>query len=249
MGHGLGFACSVNLQHWPHKLNLRLFYKRQFCRIKRSSWLQLEHNKVVHVRVIGKWYIDEVINKSSVIQYNTMSWSTKILKVKTPKSRKESSRIDYPELQLAPSNDDERKHDTAQTVVESKTEGLSLSESILQEWFNAHQFHKQDREKLKNANTKDTLIEQASDYNTQFKKGKLQHNTIDYMTRRISGTSTDQKVSMAHLIKFPAGTSKEALIKKYPSWTSLSKLGFSFDTCIVALKLHDGDMKLPRSGY
>ena len=88
------------------------------------------------------------------------------------------------------------------------------------------------------------LIEQVSDYNTQFKKGKLQHNTIDYMTRRISGTSTDQKVSMAHLIKFPAGTSKETLIKKYPSWTSLSKLGFSFDTCIVALKLHDGDMKL-----
>ena len=228
-----------------HKLNLGYFTKASFAELKDLLGYN-QHNKTVHVRVIGKWYIDEVINKSSVIQYNTMSWSTKILKGKRLKSHKESNRVDNPELQLAPSSDDERKHDTVQTVVDSKTEGLSLFESILREWFDANQFHKQDREKVKNANTKDMLIEQAhgSNHKTQFKKGKLQHNTIDYMTRRISGTSTDQKVSMAHLIKFPAGTSKEALIKKYPSWTSLSKLGFSFDTCIVALKLHDGDMKL-----
>ena len=77
-----------------------------------------------------------------------------------------------------------------------------------------------------------------------FKKQKSLSNSIDYMTRRMKATSTNNKVSLAQLIKFPAGTSKSDLIKKYPGWTSLSKLGFSFDTCIVALKLHDGNMKL-----
>ena len=79
-----------------YKLNLDYFTNDSFAELKKLIGYD-QHNTKVHVKVVGKWYIDEVINRSSVIQYNKLSWSAKILQVERSKSRNESSTTGNPD--------------------------------------------------------------------------------------------------------------------------------------------------------
>ena len=52
------------------------------------------------------------------------------------------------------------------------------------------------------------------------------------------------KVRLAEALVLQQSTkTDEELAKEYPAWIGLHRLGFSFDTCIMALRENDGDMK------
>ena len=168
----------------------------------------------ISIEVIGKWFLNEKVYKSSIVPHDDVPFSMKALKRKVWKKKYRADKD------------------------MDGTKRIALC--VLHEWIAAFQFSQQKRTASKGAGVR---VLKPANFPPRPHRSKMHRlKTIAYMSKMLRQRASKVRLAEALVLQQSTKTDEE-LAKEYPAWIGLHRLGFSFDTCIMALRENDGDMK------